>query len=149
MGDLRRVGGHPLSTSHRHRKLISRFRADPLRLASCSLDGCVKVSSLEEPEVRRASPFASPESSPFFGPSAAPLGLGDGFDVCTLRASSDYVLCIDFDAARLFAGSVDGCVDVYDFSHPGHFCNSIRENVSSKCGRPLDVQALDLQGIEV
>mmetsp|Transcript_130128 Transcript_130128/g.417556 ORF Transcript_130128/g.417556 Transcript_130128/m.417556 type:complete len:590 (+) Transcript_130128:260-2029(+) len=105
-----------LSTSHRHRKLVSRFRVDPLRLASCSLDGSVKVSSLEAPGLRIASPLASPETSPSLGPSQDP-----GLQEVTLRTSTDYVLCIDFDATRLLVGGIDGRVDVYDFSCPNHF----------------------------
>lgn len=124
--DLRKVCDSPLATLHRHRKLISRFRVDPLRLASCSLDGCVKVSSLEDAGVRRASPHASPSSSPILGPAAAPVAthLAEAQDVCTLRSSADYVLCIDFDSTRLLAGAVDGRVAVYDFSYAGHFGRS-------------------------
>eukprot|EP00930_Biecheleria_cincta_P044246 TRINITY_DN30373_c0_g1_i1.p1 TRINITY_DN30373_c0_g1~~TRINITY_DN30373_c0_g1_i1.p1 ORF type:complete len:563 (+),score=86.91 TRINITY_DN30373_c0_g1_i1:33-1691(+) len=116
--DMRRPDSHSLSTLHQHRKLVSRFRVDPLRLASCSLDGAVKVSSLEEPSVRVASPHSSPTSSPTLGPREAPNLEGDAR---TLRASADYVLCIDFDETHLICGNVDGSVDVYDFSDPGNF----------------------------
>jgi len=124
--DLRKTGGTPVASAHRHRKLVSRFRADPRRLASCSLDGSVKVSSLEEPGVRVASPKSSPQSSPVLGPALEPDphycgALADGADVCTLRTSTDYVLCIDFDATRLLAGSVDGRVDIYDFTQSDNF----------------------------
>lgn len=148
--DLRQLGSGPLSTSHRHRKLISRFRVDPLRLASCSLDGCVKVSSLEPPEVRCASPVASPQASPTHGPSPSPVALSESMDVCTLRTSTDYVLSLDFDADRLFAGSADGCVEVYDFSHPGHFSSPFMQtDFSKRCGEPVDIQVTGLQEIEV
>mmetsp|Transcript_89977 Transcript_89977/g.263004 ORF Transcript_89977/g.263004 Transcript_89977/m.263004 type:complete len:618 (+) Transcript_89977:56-1909(+) len=135
--DLRMAGGRPQASTHRHRKLVSKFRVDPLRLASCSLDGSVKVSSLEEPSVRVASPHASPHGSPQLSPKDSPetqpssppqlpagaLECSSG-DVCTLRTSSDYILSIDFDATRLLAGGVDGQVDVYDFSDAGNFSRS-------------------------
>lgn len=158
------AGAH-LESSHRHRKLVSRFRTDPLRLASCSLDGSVKVSSLEAPNVRVASPYASPHCSPVLGPTPAPVlpevlrGLTDGADVCTLRTSTDYVLCIDFDATRLLAGGVDGRVDVYDFSHPGHFSQGPSKGAAQlaaalalarrggHCGDPVDME--EMQEIEV
>eukprot|EP00928_Gymnodinium_smaydae_P038950 TRINITY_DN26733_c0_g1_i1.p1 TRINITY_DN26733_c0_g1~~TRINITY_DN26733_c0_g1_i1.p1 ORF type:complete len:607 (-),score=142.89 TRINITY_DN26733_c0_g1_i1:161-1981(-) len=151
--DMRTTGGSPLRSAHSHRKLISRFRADAHRLASCSLDGCVKVSSLEEAEVRVASPKGSPASSPSFAPSEAPTVLPgsdsfslDGGEVCTMRTSSDYVLCIDFDDTRLLAGSVDGRVDVYDFSDAGNFrrgspsSSPMSSPYSRHCGEPIDVQ---------
>lgn len=129
--DLRRPSDHPISSSHQHRKLISKFRADPLRLASCSLDGSVMVSSLEAPDQQRASPHASPVTSPVHRPSPPPGAMaparelpGTEFgltEVSTVRTSSDLVLCIDFDATRLLAGGVDGSVDVYDFSDRANF----------------------------
>jgi len=164
--DVRRIGSTPLSSTHRHKKLVSRFRVDPLRLASCSLDGSVKVSSLEAPEMRVASPLASPT----VGPSPAPvfpslldtLRANGGGDVCTLRTSADYVLCIDFDATRLLAGSVDGRVDAYDFSHKGHFqCGTpfsspetspqaVNNTVSrGLCEEPVDVQMVDFPALEI
>lgn len=109
-----------LASCHRHRKLVSRFRLDPLRLASCSLDGSVKVSSLEAPGDRVASPLVSPEASPALSPAESPLPPST-VPEATLRTSTDYVLCIDFSATRLLAGSVDGRVDVYDFAHTEHF----------------------------
>jgi len=138
--DLRRFGGAPVSSRHRHRKLISRFRVDPMRLASCSLDGSVKVSSFEDPTVRRASPHSSPQNSPGLGPADPPLdglsAVGEVGDVCTLRASSDYVLSIDFDATRLLTGGVDSHVDVYDFSDPGHFRSGVAPLGGSPFGSP-------------
>lgn len=124
--DLRKPGTSALASTHKHRKLISRFRMDPLRLASCSLDGSVMVSSLEAPQVRQASPHASPQNSPQLTSSPPPFNIVPSFfststDVSTLKASKDYVLCIDFDATRLVAGSVDGHVDVFDFSQAEHF----------------------------
>lgn len=156
--DLRRPGAPPLASSHRHRRLISRFRADPLRLASCSLDGSVKVSSLEPPSVQRASPCTSPIASPVLGPTPAPNDLlGDqllaGCDVCTLRASADYVLCIDFDATRLVAGGVDGLVEIYDFSDPGHFRwgspSSSPAQAKSCRGEVVDFQLTGLPEVQV
>mmetsp|Transcript_65477 Transcript_65477/g.122160 ORF Transcript_65477/g.122160 Transcript_65477/m.122160 type:complete len:601 (+) Transcript_65477:76-1878(+) len=116
--DLRQLA-QPLQSRHRHRKLISRFRLDPLRLASCSLDGTVKVSSMEAPNMRRASPHASRTHSGQRGES--PAELRRGCDAKTLCASTDYVLSMDFDAERLIAGGVNGQVDVYDFSDTAHF----------------------------
>lgn len=120
--DLRRAGSSAIDSRHRHRKLISRFQVDPLRLASCSLDGCVKASSLEEPSVREVSPkrklSISSESSQERSPQTQSPHPTDA-EACTLRASKDYVLCIDFDETRLLAGGIDGRVDVYDFSHAG------------------------------
>lgn len=148
--DLRNPGGASITAKHRHRKLISRFRADPCRLASCSLDGCVKVSSLEEPGVRHASPALRPQNSPMGVASPAEVG-----DESTLRTSSDYVLCIDFDESRLFAGSVDGCVDVYGFSQEGHFragcpwTSSPTFGPSSRCGEPVDVHMSGMEEITV
>eukprot|EP00929_Paragymnodinium_shiwhaense_P028641 TRINITY_DN16569_c0_g1_i3.p1 TRINITY_DN16569_c0_g1~~TRINITY_DN16569_c0_g1_i3.p1 ORF type:complete len:551 (-),score=69.41 TRINITY_DN16569_c0_g1_i3:166-1818(-) len=152
--DLRQPGVAAVAESHRHRKLVSRLRGDPLRLASCSLDGCVKVSSLEEPAVRCISPTPSPRSQREWGRLTATEIWEGGDEVCTLRASADYVLCIDFDASRLFAGSVDGCVDVYDFSDPGHFRNGGSSSPSSPgprrhCGEPVDIEMTGLQEIEV
>lgn len=152
--DLRRPGGNTLSSSHCHRKLISKFRVDPLRLASCSLDGSVKVSSLEDPSRQRASPHPSPEVSPHRGPRASPgvpvTAFGSS-DVSTVRTSSDYVLCIDFDATRLLAGGVDGRVDVYDFSDPTSFagvsCASPALKVA-RCGEPVDSMTFSLPGME-
>jgi len=119
--DLRHLA-QPLQSRHRHRKLISRFRLDPLRLASCSLDGTVKVSSMEAPNMRKASPHASP----LHGPQDAPLPHffhrgSAGCDARTLCASTDYVLSMDFDAERLIVGGINGQVDVYDFSDTEHF----------------------------
>jgi len=125
--DMRRPGACPLTSVHRHRKLVSRFCLDPMRLASCSLDGCVKVSSLEEQAVRVASPRDSPQQSPLCQAVHPPPldAIGDGFvdtsEVCTLRTSADYVLCMDFDATRILVGGVDGQVGVYDFSEPDYF----------------------------
>lgn len=151
--DLRRVGDAPISSVHRHRKLISRFRVDPLRLASCSLDGSVKVSSLEEPSVRNASPRSSPQSSPVLGPTTPPTHEAEASDVCTLRTSADYVLCIDFDATRLLAGSVDGSVEAYDFSHTGHFRASSRSPTQSPmaaCGtNPVQIQMTGMPDLEI
>jgi len=157
--DLRRPGAGPIETTHRHRKLVSRFRVDPLRLASCSLDGCVKVSSLEEPGVRVASPRSTPTSSPDLRPSSPPPmmlpgGLiEDDGDACTLRTSSDYVLSIDFDATRLLAGSADGVVHAYDFSQRSHFRRSSPPGpsplLSFRCGEPVDLELSGLQEIEV
>jgi len=96
-----------ISESHRHRKLVSRFRVDFLRLVSCSLDGSVKVSSLENPDQSMVYPL-----------SAEPAGRSPE---ATLRTSTDYVLSIDFDTTRLVVGGVDGGVDIYDFSCPDHF----------------------------
>lgn len=115
--DLRRLDDGAVASSHQHRKLISRFRVDPLRLASCSLDGSVKVSSLEEPKVRQASPT----STPVHGPQQSDPDSGSSHGACTMRAFRDYVLCIDFDATRLLAGGVDGHVEIYDFSEPENF----------------------------
>lgn len=159
--DLRRPGASPVETTHRHRKLVSRFRVDPLRLASCSLDGCVKVSSLEEPGMRVASPLSSPQSSPTLRASSPPpMLLPEGLvedegDACTLRASTDYVLSIDFDATRLLAGSADGVVHVYDFSERSHFRRSPSSpicgspSLSFRCGEPVDMELSGLQEIEV
>jgi len=150
--DLRQAGSSPVKSPHRHRKLVSRFRVDPLRLASCSLDGCVTVSSLEEPGVRRASPHASPVSSPTLGPAAPPKQVNKE---CTLRSSADYVLCIDFDATRLLAGAVDGRVDAYDFSCSGNFSNQAGSPTSSplagQCRQSVapDFQMLGLPEIEI
>lgn len=160
--DLRKTGSGPVASLHRHRKLISRFRVDPLRLASCSLDGCVKVSSLEDPGVRHASPHASPMNSPTMGPSSPPA-LPDlhthlaenASDVCTLRSSADYVLCIDFDATRLLAGAVDGRVDAYDFFHAGHFRQSgsplspLATTCRQEAREQVDMQIVGLPEIEV
>jgi WD40 repeat protein len=153
--DVRMPGSNPLNTPHRHRKLVSRFRVDPLRLASCSLDGCVKVSSLEDPGVRRASPHTSPVSSPSLRPvphaSLNERGLAD--NVCTLRTSTDYVLSIDFDATRLLAGGADGRVRIYDFSVPGSFRMSspTLSPLAARCGQSVDVdfQLSGMQEIEV
>jgi len=156
--DLRRPGASPVETTHRHRKLVSRFRVDALRLASCSLDGCVKVSSLEEPGLRVASPQASPLNSPHLRPASPPPGLAEGLleddgDACTLRASSDYVLSIDFDATRLLAGSADGLVHVYDFSDRSHFRRSSplvsSPSLSFRCGESVDLELSGLQELEV
>jgi len=158
--------GPHLASSHRHRKLVSRFRVDPLRLASCSLDGSVKVSSLEAPSLRVASPQASPMASPVLGPASPPLQ--DRQEV-TLRTSTDYVLCIDFDATRLLAGGVDGRVDVYDFSCQDHFyqgspvlgpnsaTNAERRLAQAvaaarsggRCGEAFDIEMLGMEDIEV
>lgn len=152
MWDLRQPGERAISSMHRHQKLISRFRLDPLRLVTCSLDGCVKVSSLEEPAVRhaspRSSPLVSPRSTPLSSPQLSPTEsqllsprvplLGDFGSawslqdkVCTLRSSKDYILCIDFDASRLLAGGVDGQVHVYNFSQRKNFKTCSRNTLSS------------------
>lgn len=118
--DLRITERGPLSSLHRHRKLISMFRVNPLRLASCSLDGTVKVSSLEEPTVQ----YASPRNSPALTPQRDPLctwNCSEATEVSTLCTSTDYVLCIDFDETRLLAGGVDGHVEVFDFSDRAAF----------------------------
>jgi len=152
--------GPHLASFHRHRKLISRFRVDPLRLASCSLDGSVKVSSLEAPGLRVASPQASPVNSPVMGPATAPL---HDQREATLRASTDYVLCIDFDATRLLAGGVDGRVDVYDFSCSDHFYRGSPvlgpegqlaaalavARGGGRCGEAIDMEMLGMEEIEV
>lgn len=157
--DLRRPEGGPLSTLHRHRKLVSRFRVGPLRLASCSLAGTVKVSSLEEPHVRVASPRGSRSAeSPSPGPqSTSPEGSPesshmDWGEVCTLRTSHDYVLCIDFDETRLLAGSVDGQVDVYDFSHSGYFRKGTPSPMNSPVPTgedPVDFQLTGMPELEI
>lgn len=133
--DLR--AGQVVSSVHRHRKLVSRFRVDPLRLASCSLDGSVKVSSLEEHHMRCASPKSRSEPTP---------------DVCTLRTSQDYVLCIDFDATRLLAGNVDGLVDLYDFSDTERFRSGpspLHSPHVGHCGEPVDIHMTGLHELEV
>lgn len=152
--DLRMAGSSPMTSLHRHRKLISRFRVDPLRLASCSLDGCVKASSLEDPGVRHASPHASPASSPVHRPAPSPgtPQLGAAFaenmrDVCTLCSSADYVLCIDFNETRLLAGAVDGRVDAYDFSHLGNFrrtSSPLSSPLGTQCRQSVDFGDLEL-----
>mmetsp|Transcript_60642 Transcript_60642/g.157336 ORF Transcript_60642/g.157336 Transcript_60642/m.157336 type:complete len:357 (-) Transcript_60642:64-1134(-) len=145
--DFRRPGSGALGVLHRHRKLVSRFRVDPLRLASCSLDGSVKVSSLEPPEFRVASPRgrAAPEAG-------SPCGK-ESDEVCTLRTSTDYVLCIGFDATRLLAGGVDGRVELFDFSQPGHFRKGtpspLLSPAAARCGDPVDVQMTGLQELEI
>lgn len=148
--DLRRAGDGPVSSTHRHRKLISRFRVDPLRLASCSLDGSVKVSSLEEPALRHASPKSSPQNSPLLGPASPPQE-AQASDVCTLRTSADYVLCIEFDATRLLAGSVDGRVEAYEFSHAGHFrASSPASSPMAAWGSdPVDIQMTGMPDLEI
>jgi WD40 repeat protein len=150
--DLRKIDNTPVKSSHKHKKLVSRFRADPLRLASCSLDGSVKVSSLEAPEVRCVSPQTSPRSSS----ARAPDGFNDpsSYHVSTLRTSADYVLSIDFDASHLVAGCVDGSVEVYDFSLPGNFRRGTPSPSPSPqhrphCGQPFDIQMVGLQEIEI
>jgi WD40 repeat protein len=155
--DIRRNGSLAVTSSHRHRKLVSRFRVDPLRLVSCSLDGCVKASSLEDPCVRRASPHATPSSSPSLGPSTPPVALGNvgfidsGSDTCTLRTSTDYVLCIDFDGTRLLTGGVNGRINAYDFSDSGNFRlgSPSASPVRHRCGQPVDFHLSGLQEIEV
>jgi len=154
--DMRRPGSGPLTSTHRHRKLVSRFRLDPMRLASCSLDGCVKVSSLEEPGVRVASPRLSPHHSPSLEPVQPPPldAIGDGFvdnsEVCTLRTSADYVLCVDFDATRLLVGGVDGQVAVYDFSEQDYFrSTSLPASSLFSCNetRAVDIEMTGLQDL--
>jgi hypothetical protein len=69
-------------------------------------------------------------------------------DVITLRSSADYVLCIDFDATRLLAGSVDGSVDAYEFLDQGHFRTSsspIASPLPSQCRRSVEFD-LELSG---
>jgi len=152
-----RKSGLPVASSHRHRKLVSRFRVDPLRLVSCSLDGCVKVSSLEDPCVRRASPHASPSSSPVLRPTSPPVALGNfgqaeiGSETCTLRTSTDYVLCIDFDSTRLLTGGVNGQMNAYDFSDPGNFRlgSPAVSPLRSRCGQPVEFHISGMQEIEV
>jgi len=145
--DLRRPGSGALGFLHRHRKLVSRFRVDPFRLASCSLDGSVKVSSFEAPDVR----VASPRGSSVHDADGLP-GL-DVDEVCTLRTSTDYVLCIEFDETRLLAGGVDGRVELFDFSQPGHFCKGtpspLLSPAAAPCGDPVDVHMTGLQEVEI
>jgi len=142
--------GRHLSSCHRHRKLVSRFRIDPLRLASCSLDGSVKVSSLEAPSDQVASPSVSPQSSPALRPTKQTPEPTMAVLEATLRTSTDYVLSIDFDATRLLAGSVDGRVDVYDFADIGHFREGSPELRSrSSCGSSMDFTLEGLEDLEI
>lgn len=121
---------------HQHTKLITNFRSSAVnsfsaleddannfmssprgddkasapRLVTASLDGMVKLSSLEKSlmsDSNQASQQASPRAQGF--DAAAP-----GTEA-TLVASDDYVLCVDFDDTRLVVGGVDGNLYVYDF----------------------------------
>merc|ERR1712228_1047118 len=95
-------------------------------------------------------------NSPTLGPSSPPVANGilglieNGADTCTLRTSTDYVLCIDFDRTRLLTGGVNGRIDAYDFSDPGNFrCGSPKASpVRARCGEPVEFHLSGLQGIE-
>eukprot|EP00392_Amoebophrya_sp_AT5.2_P000689 g690.t1 len=88
-------------STHRHQKLITRFHSMMTRktcaprLVSCSLDGRVKISSLDSYNFMEASLVHS--------------------EATTLPCSNDYVLCVDFDDTKLLVGGVDGTLFEYDF----------------------------------
>jgi WD40 repeat protein len=86
--DLRNLA-LPVTEEMTHRKLVSEFRSDRLRLVSCGLDGCVQVRSLEPETV-------APRST-----------------VSQLCAFTDYVLSVDFHERSLVCGTVVGALEIF------------------------------------
>jgi hypothetical protein len=84
--DLRKPN-QAVSVKHRGNRLISDFASDDkLRLASCGLDGKVKVSSLEK----------------------------DGAPV-VLLSEPDYILSLDFSRTTLVCGGLSGKAHIFNF----------------------------------
>jgi hypothetical protein len=85
--DLRTIES-PIETRHMNRRLISKFKSDStLRLVSCSLDGHLRVSSLENADSR----------------------------VTSLFCSDDFVLATDFDRTNLCCGGMNGKLELFTF----------------------------------
>ena len=134
---------------HQHSKLITNFRSSTVnsfsalsddvsmqsprsgedkasapRLVTASLDGMVKLSSLEKNLLSD-----SQQASPREGFDAAAPG-----SEATLVASDDYVLCVDFDDTRLVVGGVDGNLYVYDFDSQ-HLLKKNTKSLNIKSGK--------------
>lgn len=84
--DLRKPDA-PVDVKHKCKRLISKFSSDDkLRLASCGLDGTVKVSSLEKPD--------------------CPI---------VLYSDPDYILSLEFNRTTLACGGLSGKVHIFTF----------------------------------
>ncbi|ESS33134.1 WD domain, G-beta repeat-containing protein [Toxoplasma gondii GAB2-2007-GAL-DOM2] len=100
-----------LAERHRHKQLISGMRLDAFRLVSCSLDGCVLLSSLENREL------GTQESS----------CVEQHTDVSVLKrgGTTQWMLGVDFAETKMATSTVDGAVQIYHLLHlhtlPGRF----------------------------
>ena len=83
--DIRASG--PIETRHAGDRLITRFKSDSvLRLVSCGLDGQVRISSLEDPNMN-----------------------------VHIQSNEDYILSVDFTRTALCCGGINGLFQSFVF----------------------------------
>ncbi|KEP61942.1 UNVERIFIED_CONTAM: WD domain, G-beta repeat-containing protein [Hammondia hammondi] len=100
-----------LAERHRHKQLISGMRLDAFRLVSCSLDGCILLSSLENRELGTQDSSCVEQQT----------------DVSVLKrgGTTQWMLGVDFAETKMATSTVDGAVQIYHLLHlhtlPGRF----------------------------
>ncbi|PFH35524.1 WD domain, G-beta repeat-containing protein [Besnoitia besnoiti] len=96
---------------HRHKQLISGMRLDAFRLVSCSLDGCVLLSSLENRSLSTPGEDTVPQHT--------------DFSVLRQRGETQWMLGVDFAETKMVTATVDGAIQIYHLLHlhtlPGCF----------------------------
>ncbi|CBZ52287.1 conserved hypothetical protein [Neospora caninum Liverpool] len=109
LGDSQQAGADrgktakALAERHRHKQLISGMRLDAFRLVSCSLDGCVLLSSLENRELGTQDDNA--------------VGQHTDFSVLRRGGETQWMLGVDFAETKMATSTVDGAIQIYHLLH--------------------------------